>query len=553
MLARPTIPGEVRIRLPAYLKEAWGFHRLSILDLSDSGHQPMTAVEGRIILAFNGEIYNAFELRPELEKQGFEFHTKTDTEVILRLYQRYGWERTLEHLNGMFAICVVDLRSGCVFLGRDRLGVKPLYWYQKDGVFMFASEVKAFLHHPAFASEIDEALVDEQLIFRYNAGTGFPIKNVKQLEAGWWIRVSQDAIKSKQYWSIPDREPRHTPTIEEATACLESQLLTSIRRQLLSDVKVGCQLSGGIDSSLITVVAASESDADLDAISIVFDDERVSEARWIKEAAACGGVDVHDYTMDASYFASNLVDAAWFMDQPLNHPNALGIYCIAQHAKQHVTVLLSGDGADELLGGYPRFAHAAFRPRIRALLPVLRHIPGVGKRIWRRFGYADSLDAIDWFISSSAYMTPELLKELKPDADFHVALSRRRAIFEDGKGDYLSNCLRYEMRTYLVDLLIRQDKMSMAHSIENRVPYLDHELVEFARQLPSRYNIRASNGLRSSNVRSTKRMLKNVAEKYFGESFVYRPKSGFSMPIGDYFDNRKIIELVEDQLFNWHS
>lgn len=525
-----------------------GFQRLSILDLSKNGHQPMTAADDRIILTFNGEIYNAFELRPQLQELGYQFHTQTDTEVILRLYEHYGWEAMLERINGMFAICIADLRTGSMFLARDRLGIKPLYWYHKNDVFMFSSEVKSFLQHPEFRPEIDNAKIDEQLIFRFNAGTGSPIKGVRQLEPGHWMRISRDSMSHQQFWSIPDREPGTPMSFSGAVSELESQLSISIRRQLLSDVKVGCQLSGGIDSSLVTVLAAAENKSNLDAISIVFDDQRVSEEQWIKEAVSCARVDSHIYKLDADYFASNIADATWSMDQPLNHPNALGIHCLARRAKNHVTVLLSGDGADELLGGYPRFAHALFRPRIKSALPVLRYIPGIGKRIWRRFGFSEHLDAIDWFVSSSAFMTPDLLQQLKPDADIATVLEQRREIFKEGQGDYLSNCMRYELRTYLVDLLIRQDKMSMAHSIENRVPFLDHELVEFARQMPSNYNVRPSIGLRSSNAKGTKRTLKKVASKHFDHSFVYRPKSGFSLPLLDFFGHSQFVQRVEDQI-----
>lgn len=525
-----------------------GFNRLSILDLSRNGHQPMTAADGSIILAFNGEIYNAFDLRPALEASGFQFRTRTDTEVILRLYQQHGWEATLEHLNGMFAICIVDLQKGCMFLARDRLGVKPLYWYQKNSVFLFASETKAFPQHPQFSARLDHRLVDEQLMFRYTAGGSFLLEDVHHLEPGCWMQVDLESHHEKRFWAIPDCEAAYVPSREEAVAQLESRLHTSVRRQLLSDVKLGCQLSGGIDSSLITVLAASESDADMDAISIVFDSERFSEEKWIKQAAARGGIRVHSFTMDNDYFFDNLPNAAWSMDQPLNHPNSIGIYYIAQCAKTRVTVLLSGEGADELLGGYPRFAHAAFRPYISQLLPALRRVPKIGRRIWRRFGYADGLDPVNWFISSSAHVTPGLLRQLRPDADLDGVLARRRAIFDEGTGDYLANCLRYELRTYLVDLLIRQDKMSMAHSIENRVPFLDHEFVEFARQLPSDYHIGPSVGLPSSNAVNTKRLLKKVAEKYFDKAFTYRPKSGFAMPLRTYFCDPRFARMMEDQI-----
>ena len=526
----------------------FGFTRLKILDLTEHGHQPMVSGDGRVILAFNGEIYNAFDYRPELEQAGFEFRSKTDTEVILHLYRHVGWEAMLERLNGMFAICIADLEAGCLWMARDRLGIKPLYLYERNGTVLFASEVKAFLEHPLFEARLDGNRIDEQMMFRYCAGSGGLLRGVRTLEPGCWIRVDAGGMEERRYWSIPDRRPAPRASFDDAVATLSEELAASVRRRLLADVKLGCQLSGGVDSSLITPSAAAKSGADMDAISIVFDDPRFSEKPWIERAAAGGGVRVHMFTLDNDYFFDNVERVAWHMDQPLNHPNSIGIFYIAQCAKPIVTVLLSGEGADELFGGYPRFAYAALRPRIRALLPLLRRLPAVGARIWRRFGYADGLDDTDWFITSSAFMTPEDLRRLRPDADIPSVLARRRAIFEEGTGDYIANCLRYELRTYLVDLLVRQDKMTMAHSIENRVPFLDHELVAFARGLPSDDLVRPSPGLPSMNARNTKRVLKRLAERTFDDAFVYRPKAGFALPLRSYFRDARFEALMRDAL-----
>ncbi len=526
----------------------FGFRRLSILDLSDSGHQPMQSDDGHVVLVFNGEIYNAFELRRELEKDNCPFYSNTDTEVILRLYERYGWSRTLDMLNGMFAIAIADLDQRRLLLARDRLGIKPLYWYRRNGLFMFASETKAFLRHPEFRAAIDPASVDEQMLFRYNAAEGFALEDVRQLEPGCWIKLEPDGFAIKRYWAIPDRQGTANVSDVNARERFESELRRSIQMQLLSDVRLGTQLSGGIDSSLVSVIAAENSDTDLDAISIVFDDPRFSEERWIRQAAARSRIDVHRYTMTADYFLDNLEKAAWSMDQPMNHPNALGIYFIAQRAHDHVTVLLSGDGADELLGGYPRFAHAVLRPRIASLLPLLKKLPGVGNKIMRRFEVLPGLDLADWFILSSAFMSPAHFASLRPDSDVLEAVSRRRILFDEGGGEPIENCLRYELRTYLVDLLMRQDKMSMAHSIENRVPFLDHKLVEYVRELPASMNVGPSPGLRSTNVRNTKKMLKAMSREYFGDAFTYRPKSGFSLPLADYFRDARFAERMQDSL-----
>ena len=526
-----------------------GFNRLSILDLSANGHQPMASADGSVILAFNGEIYNAFSYKSELQSAGYRFRSKTDTEVLLYLYQRHGLEAMLDRLNGMFAICIVDLNRQCLFLARDRLGIKPLYCYERNGTFLFASEVKTFLQHPEFTSRLKQGLLDEQFMFRYCSGGGFLLDGVSQIEPGHWLRLDTRHQESRRYWTIPSRDPSlEPPTFKQGVASLSDHLHRSVDLRLLSDVKLGCQLSGGIDSSLITTLAASTSGADIDAISIIFRDPTYSEEEWIDQVASQGGIHVHKSVLDSDYFFDNLQRATWCLDQPLNHPNSIGIFRIAQCAKPLMKVLLSGEGADELLGGYARFAYAAFRPRIRSLLPLLRRLPGVGARIWRQFGYAERLDAPDWFITSSAYMTMPNLMLLRPDADPLDVISRRRAIFDEGAGDYLENCLRYELRTYLVDLLVRQDKMTMAHSIENRVPFLDHELVEYVRHLPSDHLVRPSCGWRAQTSRNTKRPLKQLATEYFGSQFAYRTKGGFALPLRTFFSDARFGTLMEDVL-----
>jgi asparagine synthase (glutamine-hydrolysing) len=528
-----------------------GFARLSILDLSEAGHQPMASADGRVILAFNGEIYNAFDYQPELKAAGCVFRSKTDTEVILHLYQIYGWEGMLERLNGMFAICIVDLDRQCVLLARDRMGIKPLYWYDDNGVLLFGSEVKSFLEHPAFQPELDPQLLDEQFIFRYCSGAGFPLRGVRQVEPGCALRIDARGDTLTRYWSIPERQmPGSRGTSlspAKAADSVESELRQSVARRLLSDVKLGCQLSGGIDSSLVSLFAADSAGSDIDAISIIFEDALFSEQSWIEQAAARGGIRAHQFTLDADYFFEALPAAVWHLDQPLNHPNSIGIYKIGQEAKPIMTVLLSGEGADELMGGYGRFSSAALLGRAQPLLRQLRPLSSVFERLGRAWGHP-LLDPVDWMITRSAFMKPELLRQVRPNADIGAVLARRRTIFDEGQGDYLANCLRYEQRTYLVDILIRQDKMTMAHSIETRVPFLDHQLVEFMRQLPSDNLIAPSLDIASWSARSSKRPLKQVASKYFGDKFVYRRKAGFALPLRAYFQDPRFIAMMQDAL-----
>ena len=259
------------------LDTALGFQRLKILDLSDRGHQPMTSPDGSTTLLFNGEIHDAFDHTAGLERDGYQFRSRTDTEVVLALYERLGLERMLERLNGMFAIAIADTRAGAVHLIRDRVGIKPLYWAQCGTTVLFASEAKAFLAHPAFRAEIDPAAVDELLAFRYVAGEATLLKGVRHVQPGHRLTIARGGVADTRYWSFPDHAGTLRLSREDAVDRLDHLLGRSVQSQLRSDVKVGCQLSGGIDSSLVTVLAASHHAGDLDAFSIVFPDPQFSE------------------------------------------------------------------------------------------------------------------------------------------------------------------------------------------------------------------------------------------------------------------------------------
>ena len=306
-----------------------GFHRLNILDLSDHGRQPMTNAAGTVVLACNGEVYNAFDFKAELAAAGFEFRSRTDTEVLLYLYEHLGLARMLERLNGMFAIVIADLRSHQVHLVRDHFGIKPLYWARAGTAVLFASEAKAFLAHPAFRAEIDDEHVDEQLAFRYVAGEASLLKGVRQLRPGHRMTITPDGVTTTRYWSIPDGTDKADLTREAAVERLDDVLRRSVRSQLLSDVAVGCQLSGGIDSSLVTTFARPHLGAGLDTFSIVFDDPKFSEEPWINEAATVASAASHRFTFSESSFIDPLADATWHMDQPISHPNSLGIWQLA--------------------------------------------------------------------------------------------------------------------------------------------------------------------------------------------------------------------------------
>jgi len=489
---------------------ALGFERLKILDLSVRGHQPMATPDGSVALVFNGAIYNAFEHRAALERDGYRFRSDTDTEVILALYEREGLERTLERLEGMFAIAIADTRRGVVHLLRDRVGIKPLYWAQRGATVLFASEAKAFLAHPAFRAEIDPAGLDELLAFRYVAGDASLLEGVRHVPPGHRLAITPEGVSEARYWRIPDHTEKLRLSREDAVDRLGVLLSRSVHSQLRSDVRVGCQLSGGVDSSLVTVLARSDDGADPSAFSIVFDEPHFSEERWILTAAATARAVSHRFVFDEAAFIGILDAASWHMDQPIGHPNSLALWLLAQRSREYVTVLLSGEGADELFGGYARFS-----------------------------------DPIDTFIRATQFHSESRLSKLRPDADLRPAIDKRRALFEDGGADHLSNCLKYEMRTHLVDLLLRQDKMTMAHGVENRVPFLGRELIEFARALPTDFLVAPAS---PAGGPATKIVVKELARRSFDEAFVYRRKSAFNLPLAQYFRSASFVALMEDRL-----
>ena len=503
---------------------ALGFQRLKILDLSAQGQQPMTSPDGSTALLLNGEIYNAFDYKADLERDGYRFRTGTDTEVILALYEREGLEPMLERLNGMFAIVIADTRCGTVHLLRDRVGVKPLYWAQCGATVLFASEAKALLGHPAFRAEIDPTEVDELLAFRYVAGETSLLKGVRHLQPGHRLSITPDGVREVCYWSIPDHSETLQLSREDAVDRLDHLLRRSVRSQLRSDVNVGCQLSGGVDSSLVTVLARAHQSGDPNAFSIVFDQPKFSEEHWIRTAAAAAGAASHRFVFDEAGFMGALDAASWHMDQPISHPNALALWLLARRSREHATVLLSGEGADELFGGYARFVDA----------PTAANGPS-------RPG---ANDRVDRCIRATQFHSETRLAKLRPAADLRPAIERRRALFQAGHASHLSNWLKYEMRTHLVDVLVRQDRMMMAHGVENRVPFLDSHVIEFARALPAEHVV----GPTPTGVAGTKIVVKELAKRRFDAAFAYRRKSAFSLPLAQYFRSGSFVALMEDRL-----
>ncbi len=544
--ARPASRGALPAGPP--FEGGLGVNRLRIRDLTTAADQPMWGGDGESLLAFNGEIYNADEHRGPLRRQGWQFRSRSDTEIVLALCQVLGFQEALKRLQGMFALIWVDLRERRLWMARDRLGIKPLYWYRSPrGVFLVSSEVKAFLGHPEFRPELDTERLDEHLLFRYCAGENGLLRGVSTLRPAGWMSIGPEGVQSATYWTIPTRRPRPRTGGRDRVAEFEGRLQSSVQRQLAGDVEIGCQLSGGVDSSVLTLLAARLRGTTFQTFSVVPDDPRHSEQQWMERALGKCGLQGRPLMLDRGGIADDFKRATWHLDQPVSHPNSIGLLQLARLAQPRVTVLLSGEGADELLGGYTRLLYAWLRPWIWASLPALRWWPPSGPSLRARFGEAQA-DPVAWYLKESAFMGVDQFSRVRPSSNAESALALRRELFGRQEGSFFERCVRYELQTYLPDLLIRQDKMSMAHSVETRVPFLDDALVDYCFTLPRNHLVGAAPGFGNFRMRNTKVVLKRLASRYFGPDFAYRPKGGFSLPVAGFLREPPMRSLVEEEL-----
>ena len=518
-----------------------GFNRLSILDLSANGHQPMCTDDGQVILAFNGEIYNAFDFKDELVADGVRLKSTTDTEIVLYLYVKYGFDGMIKRLNGMFAIVIIDLREHKIFITRDRFGIKPMYLYRQNNCFAFSSELKSFFALKEFKAELNTPLLDEYLLFR-SALNNTLLKHVTPIEPGTYTIYSPDkGFSTVRYFDVNDYQRRADSgiTLRESKENFKSILGEGVKRQLLSDVKLGCQLSGGIDSSLVTWLAKnSKKDDLLESVSIIFKDKRFSEEIYIDQVASRNSIKAHKFLLDGASYMDAFKDAAWHYEAPLNHPNTLGIYLLSKRSKEYVTVLLSGEGADEVFGGYERFASLNKPFELRPL------ISGLKRNRQNPLSYLlNYTDPAYRAVMASAFISPYMAKVLRSDYTTQSGIEKRIELYKSLSGSLFDRQVKYEMNTYLPDLLTRQDTMSMAHSIENRVPFLDNLLVDHAFTIPEKHLLGQQRA-----VDETKYLLKVLSADIFGDEFAFRKKMGFGIPLRSFLRDQKFKEWLYDEI-----
>jgi asparagine synthase (glutamine-hydrolysing) len=531
---------------PCTLKETFdgvlGFNRLSILDLSSNGHQPMVSADNKTLLTLNGEIYNAFDFKNELENWGYRFKSTTDTEIVLALYLKYGFEGMLNRLNGMFAIVIIDLGKNEMFITRDRFGIKPMYYILSDETLSFSSELKSFRYIDNFNFNLAEEQLDEYLLFRNNLqGTLF--KKIQSLEPGHYLSYTHhNGLVLKRYFDLNSyrRSIDVSGDIITYIEKLEGWLSRSVQSQLMSDVKLGCQLSGGIDSSLVTWLANRNSNmGNFETVSIIFNNHRFSEEKYIDWVSEKLSIPSHKFMLDSDYYFNNIERATWHLEAPINHPNTVGIYKLSQLAKEYVTVLLSGEGADEVFGGYGRFYDISYPYRTKRLLQEIK------KNLGHPSNLANYFNQEYRAVTATAFMMPAMAIKLRAGFRKEKALSHRRSLFHSLSGSLFDRQVKYEMLSYLPDLLIRQDKMSMAHSIENRGPFLDNKVVENSFTIPEKYLLQRKS---PEGFRTEKYLLKKMTADTFGVEFAFREKMGFGIPIREFFLHDKFAEYLKDKI-----
>ncbi len=523
-----------------------GFNRLSIIDVTKNGHQPMSNKDKSIYIMFNGEIYNAFQLKNELIDPNYNFRSKTDTEIILVLYEKYGLEYTLKKLNGMFSISIIDLRKNKIFLARDRFGIKPLYYIFNENFFSFSSEIKSFLAIKNFKFKLNKEHLSEFFIFKYLAPPNTLVSNVNLLAPGEFMVFEDNHIKINTYFDFQNFNEK-IDSKDNKLVTLEEKLKLSVKSQLMSDVNLGCQLSGGLDSSLITLYAKKFTKK-LATFSILFKEKNLSEEPYIKKVI--NDLDLVNYSTEFNYknFYNDLSNSIWSFEAPLSQINSVGIFNLAKLAKSRVKVLLSGDGADEVHGGYPRFTRLNFFNFLNNLLQRKIIPSSIINKKFKIFEFNKilSLDLNDIIILLSSVNSFKDISNLIPKINLINGLDSRRNMIKKINLPNKQKSLIYEMKTYMHDLLIRQDKMSMAHSIESRVPFLDNNLVEYSLSYLAKSNYDYSY---FSNIsKNTKKYLKNISAKYFGKSFSYRPKSGFSFPLKKILKSNHFRESIEEEI-----
>ncbi|SJM89932.1 XrtA/PEP-CTERM system amidotransferase [Crenothrix polyspora] len=531
-----------------YLEPGLGFghRRLSIIDV-DNGQQPMISRDKNAILTYNGEVYNFLALRQELESLGYEFDTHCDTEVILYAWQAWG-ESCVNKLRGMFAFALWDKDRQCLFLARDRLGVKPLFYTElANGQFIFGSELKALTQHPALVKAIDPTAVEDYFGFGYIPDPKTIYKNVYKLEPGYCLTITQGSLhyQPRQYWDVNFTTRLMQDERASADELIE-RLREAVKIRMVADVPLGAFLSGGVDSSAIVAMMSGLSPEPVNTCSIAFGDPAFNEAKFAAQVARRYQTNHRVEQVNPDDF-SLLDQLAGLYDEPFADSSALPTYRVCELAKKQVTVVLSGDGGDENLAGYRRHRWHVYEERVRSNLPYALRKPVFGllgqmypkadwaPKMFRAKSTFESLarDSVEGYFHSVSVMSNQMRgllfsEQLKTDLQGYQAIDVFRKHMIKAPTDNALSMVQYlDLKTYLPgDILTKVDRASMAHGLEVRVPLLDHQLVEWIAGLQPKAKLNGSEG---------KYIFKKSLEKYLSDDILYRPKMGFAVPLNAWF------------------
>jgi len=528
-------------------------NRLSIIDLSKNANQPMSNENDSIWLVFNGEIYNFGTLRQKLLKNGHKFRSNSDSEVILHLYEEKGI-KFLEDLNGMFAFCLYDECTNNFILARDRVGIKPLYYYYKNGLFAFSSEIKALLSLPSISKELNYEALDFYFSLGYIPEDYSIFKDIKKLKPAHYLRFDRNEINIFQYWNLTSKKYKYDSySTTDLVDLLEEKLRESINLRMVSDVPIGTFLSGGLDSSLISAIMAQESDNQISTFTIGFDSAKHNETSYARMVAD------HINSRHTEYFVK--IDAIEALEKLMNHfdepfadSSLIPTYYVSKIAKKDVTVILSGDGGDELFGGYNWYSWVLSLNKTKSKLgPCSYPISALSKLLPAYFKGKNFLSSLrlspfSQFLKRVSIFTPEEKKllyrdNLKEELLKSNPIDNLEKYFKEIDGDILTKMTLTDFHYYLPeDILTKVDRASMAVSLETRVPWLDHRLVEFAFSLPSEQRI---------NGNTKKYIIKKLAQKLLPNDFPLERKQGFCMPTAIWMAG-KLGDMLEQALEEKH-
>ena len=514
-----------------------GFARLSIIDLS-GGHQPMTNETGDIWLVFNGEIWNYKELRKELIEKGHQFRTNSDTETIVHAYEEYGVD-CVARLHGMFGFAIWDASRRRLLLARDRAGKKPLYYTRANGSFIFGSEIKALLHHPDVKRQADPQALADFLSVRYVPGPATLFANIYKVLPGHWLLYENDNIREECYWDYSFGQTERRP-IEEYIQDIRQHVRRAIEERMIADVPVGAFLSGGVDSSIVTGTMSQLTNHPVQTFAVGFDVEGYSELPYARLVADHFRTEHHELVVKCSDLSEYWPLLTWHRDEPVSEPSDLGVYLVSKLARNYVKVVLSGEGGDELFAGYPkyvvdwmaRYYHMLPTPvRDNVVMPLLDQLPYSMRKLKtaaRNLSQPAPQRWMSWFGIFNGQLKENILSEsIKANIDIDSSRVFRRWLAKNPQRDNLSSMLYLDTKIWLPDnLLMKGDKMTMAASLEARMPLLDYQLTEYAASIPSKDKIRPF---------KAKYLFKRAYADFLPETILTRKKMGFNVPTGTWF------------------